>query len=274
MKKILYGFVILGLLALGTGGAGFAQDKIVIPGTGDSQDLLRKLAKAFEEAHPGKTVEVPDPIGSQGAIRAVANGKFVLGRIARTIAENEKQYQLNYKQFAFSPIAFVVNPSVKKIDAITSEQVVGIYSGQVKLWSDLGGEAGKKIYVVEREKGDASRTVIENTVPGFREIPALVGKIAYTTPETVAMLLKYKDTLGFVNLASVMGTNLVVLKLDGVYPTPENVQNKTYKLAAPFGLIWKGELPDLAKAFLDFLFTPQAQGIITEYGAVSTSLKE
>jgi ABC-type sulfate transport system substrate-binding protein len=37
------------------------------------------------------------------------------------------------------------------------------------------------------------------------------------------------------------------------------------------GLVWKGQLDGLAAEFIDFLFSPQAQRIISEYGAVSVN---
>ena len=42
---------------------------------------------------------------------------------------------------------------------------------------------GQAIYIVNREKGDSSRSVLENKLTGFKEINPLVGQDYYTTPE-------------------------------------------------------------------------------------------
>jgi phosphate transport system substrate-binding protein len=63
-------------------------------------------------------------------------------------------------------------------------------------------------------------------------------------------------------------TSLVVIKIDNVYPSVENVKNGSYKLVCPFGIVWKGELKGLSRAFVDFILSPEGQKIIAENGAV------
>ncbi|MBU4117543.1 MAG: hypothetical protein KJ555_02120, partial [Proteobacteria bacterium] len=48
--------------------------QLVIPGTGDSQVLLQKLAVLYTKNRP-VTVEIPESIGSGGGIRSVITGK-------------------------------------------------------------------------------------------------------------------------------------------------------------------------------------------------------
>ena len=58
--------------------------KLVIPGTGACQDLLRQLATAFNATGPGFKVVIPDTTGSNGGIRSVQNKEAALGRVARS----------------------------------------------------------------------------------------------------------------------------------------------------------------------------------------------
>jgi phosphate transport system substrate-binding protein len=53
-----------------------AVSKIVVGGSGDSQELLRTLAKALMGKPGIGIIEVPDSIGSKGGIRAVADGQI------------------------------------------------------------------------------------------------------------------------------------------------------------------------------------------------------
>lgn len=46
---------------------GRAGEMISIPGTGDSQQLLRQLAAAFSRDHPGIVIDIPDSIGTGAA---------------------------------------------------------------------------------------------------------------------------------------------------------------------------------------------------------------
>jgi phosphate transport system substrate-binding protein len=244
-----------------------AAQQITVCGTGDSQELLRTLAQAFEQANPGITVNVPDSIGSGGGVKATAKGKCELGRVARPIKKKEEKYNLGYKVFAKSPVVFVVNKSVQGVDNLTAEQIKGIYSGIINLWSEVGGEE-KNIYVVHREADDSSRSVLEKKLPGFKNIKSFTGKIIYSTPETVETILKYKETIGYTALSIVTGTDLKVLKVDGVYPSAENVNKGSYNLVSPFGIIWKGELSGLSRKFFEFLFSPEAGKIISDNGVI------
>ena len=187
--------------------------------------------------------------------------------MARPIKEKEKKYDLTYKFFARSPVVFVVNPSVAGVDNLTTEQIIDIYSGKIIYWSDLGGEK-QKIYVANREKGDSSRSVLEKNLSGFKDITTFAGKVIFSTPETAQTIVKYRNTIGYVPLSTVKETKLIVMKVDGDYPSAENVRNKSYKLVVPLGLVWRGELSGLAKAFVDFLFSSEGQKIITENGAL------
>ena len=240
MKNAIYLFFTCGFIA----GIFFyapvihAQEKIIIAGTGDSQKLLRDLAARFEQNNPEKKIEVPESIGSTGGIRSTAMGRSDLGRVAGPIREKEKKYGLNYKLFAYSPVVFAVNRSVKEIDNLTFEQVIGIYSGRVNRWEELGGKQGK-IYIVNREKGDSSRSSLEKNIPGFKEIKQLAGEIIYSTPEAVRILTENKNTIGYAPLAMVKGTDLKVLRLNGIEPTQSSVQKRIYKITVSLGLVRK-----------------------------------
>ncbi|MDD5165767.1 MAG: substrate-binding domain-containing protein [Candidatus Omnitrophica bacterium] len=246
-------------------GISSAQEKIVIAGTGDSQDMLRTLASAFEKVNPGQKVEVPYSIGTSGGIKALIEGKCDFARVARLPDEKEKAYNLNYGVFAYSPIVIAVNSAVKGIDNITYEQIVGIFSGAITSWEELGGEQ-QKIYVAQREAGDSSRSLFEKNIPGWKEIKNFAGEVIYSTPEMASTLDRYKYTIGYLPISVARSKDLIILKVNGVYPSVENIKNASYKLVVPFGLIWKGELKGTARAFLDFILSPKGQGIILENG--------
>lgn len=247
-------------------GVSLAQERIVVSGTGDSQELLRLLAADFEKANPGTKIEVSKSIGSSGAIRATAEGRCDLGRVVRPIKEKEKAYNLNYQVFAYSPLVFAVNPNVKGIDNLSFEQLVGIFSGKITFWSELGG-AKQKIFVAQRETDDSSRLVLEKVIPGWKEIKNLAGEVIYSTPELVSTVAKYENTIGYTPLGMAKEKGLIVLKINGACPSVENIKNAKYELVVPFALVWKGELKGSSRAFVDYILSPAGQKIVAENGA-------
>jgi phosphate transport system substrate-binding protein len=238
---------------------------VVVPGTGDSQALLRQLAAEFQ-ANTGIEVEIPDSIGSFGGIRKVAEGEARLGRVARPIRADEEQFKLNYRIFAYSPVVLVTNQPDHCIANLTSQQLVGIYRGELVNWMKFQGCSAAKIFVAGREPGDSSRTVLEKYLPSLKEDTDFAGKMVYTTPELIDSLNNFPYSIGYAPLAMVDQRKLRVLSLNGVAPTAENVRNGSYPLVIPFGIIWKGELSGDEKRFVDFLFNSETQQRISELG--------
>ena len=210
---------------------------LVVPGTGDSQNLLREVAKAMEKELDGDRIEIPETIGSGGGIKAVMAGKAEIARVARPLKEKEVHYGLSCKLFARSPIVFVVNPSVKGIDNIRIHDLINIYSGATGDWSGLSDTRGK-IYPVTRQPGDSCLTVIDKNIPGFSDSINPKVKIIYSTPDNLDTLKEHKNTIGFLPLAMAENSGLKILKIEGVYPSPENVKSGKYRLTVPLGIVY------------------------------------
>ncbi len=240
-----------------------AQSSLTVAGTGDSQVLLRLLGQQFETVHPGLTIKVPDSIGSGGGLKAILRGKADLARTARPLEEKEKPGLVEIL-FAKSPIVFVVHTTVTGITHLTMEQIQGIYAGKYRNWQELGGP-DHKIYVVDREADDSSRRLITQTFPAFSPLDSVV-TIAYSTPETVNLLAKNLFTIGYLPLSVAQHDHLTILALDGVIPTAPS-----YPLVTPFYLVSKVPPTDLAKQFIEFVWSPPAQQIMKETGVLTVS---
>ena len=261
--------LLLSLLLMGICGISYSEPpkEIVIEGTGDSEALLRELGHQFETTNKNIIVTVPNSIGSSGGIKKTVEGKSDLGRIARPLKDNEVDLGLHYKLFAYIPVVFVANASVTGIDNLTSQQIVDIFSGKIKMWNELGGK-NEKIYVANRELGDSCRAAIENNIPGFKDIKDPTGETLYSTQENHDALVRYKNTIGYLPLTEAKGPDLVILKVNGIYPSPENVAASKYPIVNPFGLVWKdGAKPEVLD-FVNFMFSESAHKTIKSFGAI------
>ena len=56
---------------------------VTLPGTGDSQDLLREIAEKYTAQFPNRRVIVPDTTGSAGGVEVVGKGTAPIGRVSR-----------------------------------------------------------------------------------------------------------------------------------------------------------------------------------------------
>ena len=251
--------------------AAAGAERLEIPGTGDSQMLLRALAARFEQTTPGAVVEIPASIGTVGGIKRLLQEEVAIARTARPLTPREIEDGLQQTIFAFSPVVFVANLESPCLKGVSAAEIVSIYRGEISNWSQLGDCPPHKIYVANREEGDSSRSVIESHVPGFADIDRFAGEIIYSTPEALAIISQYPFTIGFLPRAMALSSGLHFLEYEGVAPTLDNIRDGRYPLAVPLGIAWKHEPQGLARQFIDFLFSPEAAAIMNDMGAVAAS---
>jgi len=242
-----------------------ARELLEVGGTGDSQKLLRAVATLFERNNPGTEISVPNSIGSGGGIKAVSNGKMVLARTARAIKAKEQDDLIEYA-FASSPIVFATHESVVGVDNINQSLILDIYSGKVKNWQVLGGPT-HKIYPIHRENKDSSRKAVDRYIDGFEEINA-IAKIIDSTPKAIAAIAKYQYTIGYFPLSEVPRMGVNVLRYNQIEADIENVKSGAYPLVNKLYLVSKGKPKGLAKQFVDFMYSQEAQKLIIEHGLV------
>jgi len=248
-----------------------ASDRLEIAGTGDSQSLLRMLAQQFMQSRPGLTIEIPDSIGSGGGIKGLLANQYELVRTARPLKAKEQDGTLVEYPFAISPVVFAVHPSVTGIDNLTTTQIIGIYSGAITSWDQLGGPTSP-IYPVDREPGDSSRVILESHMPGFREMKS-VAKIFYTTPETAAAVSQHKYTIGFLPHGLALDAQLQVASIDGFAPEVEDIKNGSYPYVCTYFLVARKSASSLATEFINFIYSPDARALMTKRGLIPLDKK-
>lgn len=243
-----------------------ASESLTIEGTGDSQALLRQLAIEFATVASDVRIVVPDSIGTGGGIRAVADKKAALGRTARPLKADEKAKGLVEYHFAQSPVVIAAHPSLAQVRSLTSPSLIDLYSGTHKTWDAFGGPA-EKIYLIDREPGDSSRSSLEKHIKGFGSVTS-VGKVFYNTPSAAEAVARYPFSAGYMPLAWAKNLKLHIIALDNVLPAEDAVKKGAYPLITPFYLISHGPAAGVAKRFIDFLYSDAAQSTMREFGVV------
>ncbi len=258
-------FIVFGL-ALGVASLAplsAAGETLEIPGTGDAMVVMKAIAEAYGEAHPGDVVVVPPSIGSSGGIKAVGRDNAQVGRVGRQIKEVEKPYGLIYLPIAKYPVVFFVHQSVTVGD-LSVEQINRIYAGTITNWREVGG-ADAKIRVVRREEGDSSLRNLRATLPGFKEIELTKrSKTTTTTQKTVETVSTTVGAIGFGPLLDAQAAKTKVLSIGGKAPT-----DKDYVSFGTLALIYKPQSKTgLAGRFIDFVASKAAATAVMSANAV------
>ena len=240
----------------------FAGDLSVV-GTGDGIDLLRALGAAYMADHPETNVIVPPSVGSGGGIAAVNSEKEVLARIARPLSDSEKDAGLIATPVFRLPSAFFVQRSAG-ISGLTSVQLADIYRGKITNWKEVGG-ADMRIRVVRREEQDSTLLVLRQSMPGWKDLAITEkSKTAVTTQEGFNTVKEVEGAIGFGPFTRALEVELVVLKIDGRYPT-----DRDYPSAVTLLFVHKANTvtPD-AKRFIGYVKADKARAVLSNMGGV------
>jgi phosphate transport system substrate-binding protein len=235
-----------------------ADDKLVIPGTGDSQDLLRELATLYQQKNPGKAVEVPDSTGSSGGIESAGTRATPLGRTAvrPSAADHEKHGGLYYRELARVPVVFVVHHDVK-LTALTQDQICDIYAGKTTNWEDLGGP-NLAIKVQTRPEDGSNMVAIREKIGCFKDLQITPsGEFNKRNGDMITSIGSKPGAIGFMPLSEARKTKYSMLKLGTQDPA-----SPAYSLWISLGFVHKDPLTGPAKDFVDFLATEPAQAVI------------
>jgi phosphate transport system substrate-binding protein len=240
----------------------YAGDLSVV-GTGDGIDLLRALGAAYMTDHPETNVIVPPSVGSGGGIAAVNSEKEPLARIARPLSDSEKEAGLIATPVFRLPSAFFIHRAIG-LTGLTSAQLADIYRGKITNWKDVGG-ADLRIRVVRREEQDSTLLVLRQSMPGWKDLAITEkSKTAVTTQDCSNTVKEVEGAVGFGPFTRALETELVVLKIDGRYPT-----DRDYPSAVTLSLVHKATTitPDVTR-FIGYVKAAKAQTVLSNMGGV------
>ena len=135
--------------------------------------------------------------------------------------------------------------------------------------------------VVSREDGSGTRGAfielvgLEEEVDGEKEDMTTQDAIVQNSTNGVMQTVSQDaNAIGYISLGSLNDT-VKAVKIEGVEATEENIVNGSYKISRPFNLAYKeAELNDLAKDFLKFCLSEDAQKLTLDEGYVPIQDKE
>ena len=254
--------IALAALSFGTPPAHAAEpEAVTLPGTGDSQDLLRALAQGYGAQYPGRQVTVPNSIGSDGGIRVVGTGESPIGRVSRPPDAKELATygEFKYLEFARVTVAFVVSRDAGVRD-LSSQQICDIFSGRVTNWKAVGGH-DVSIDVQSRPNGSNLQTIRKN-IKCFAELQVTPqAHFNERNADLVASMKTRPGAIGFMPLSEAVLHGYQAVTLEG---TPATAP--AYPLGIGLGFVHKGALTPGIQAFLGYLETEPARDIMRKTG--------
>lgn len=237
------------------------------------QPLVEAAAKKFEDENPDVTIAITGGGSGQG-LSDVRDGKAQIGR--SDVFAGEKLDAADAKALTDNTVCVVgmgpiVNSKVD-VDNLTTDQLKGIFTGQITDWSEVGGTAGK-IQVIERKAGSGTRATFEAAVLAGEKAPDSFAPVAEEDSSgTVVEKIQQTDgAISYLAFSYFDDTKFKALKVDGVEAKAENVCNGTFKIWA-YEHMYTKDADEVTQAFIDYMMSDEVQGsMVEEQGFIPAS---
>lgn len=197
--------------------------------------------------------------GYQAIVDGTTDILFCAGPSAEQMRyAEEKGVELVYVPVGLEAFVFFVNEQ-NPVDNLTVEQIRKIYACDYTNWSEVGGP-NRIINPVTRLEGSGSQTAFESVMGGQK-----IGKkspLAITGASIGFSFRYYMD--------GIVGNDTVkMISLNGVYPSAENIQNRTYPIVTQFYAIYRkdNENPNI-QILIEWLLSDEGQQLIEKTGYV------
>lgn len=267
----------LGLVGCGgsgassTGSASAAADSslvgsITCSGATSFQPLVESAADAFMDANPDVSIAISGGGSGQG-LSDVKDGKAEIGRsdvFAEAKLDDADVANLIDNQVAVVGMGPVVNANVD-VDDLTTEQLKGIFTGEITDWSEVGGTAGP-IQVINRKAGSGTRATFEDAVLAGATVPDSFKPVAEEDSSgTVVEKLQQTDgAISYLAFSYYDDSKFKALKVDGVEPTAANVESGDFKIWSYEHMYIASDADEVTLAFIDYMLSDEVQGSLVE----------
>lgn len=284
----IYGFTLLGSSSdeNGATGSDIQSTQSIIKNKGS--DTMVNLAQAWAETYSNisDTVSVEVSGGGSGTgVAALINGTVNIANCSRQVKEKEKQQAKD--NTGKEPIEFIVGYDAlavyvhkdNPIDGITIPELAEIYGedGSITKWDDLGvansGCSSDKIIRISRQSNSGTYFYFREALLGKDRDFELGSLDLHGSKDVVEVVGRTYCAIGYSGMGYATD-HVKMLKVatgsDAHYYSPnlENVLAKSYPIARPLYMYSLGEPTGEAKAYLDWILSPEGQKIVEELGFV------
>jgi len=235
---------------------------ICVAGSTSVQPYAEKLAEEYMRRHKEVRIDIQGG-GSSAGVYAAKQGAADLGASSRELVETERD--LLEIPIAYDGIAIIVNWR-NPLENLSLPQIRLIYQGKITDWAELGLPP-HPIHLITREEGSGTRNAFEELVMGKEAEITAAALVQDSNGAVREIVANDPYALGYISMGLVE-PRVRAVAVDGVLPTRENVKNRNYKLVRRFLLVARELKPGPCQDFVNFILSPQGQGLLEAEGLV------
>ncbi len=278
---LLLGSFLLTSCAGGKGGSG--GKTLTVQGSDTMEKMVRAWSAAYIKAHPD--IQISVQTGDTGiGIKDLIDGKINVAAASRELSDEEngkahgKAVHLSRTMVAKDAVAIIVGPN-NPVSTMTMEQLKGVFSGEIKNWSQISGDAKSKsagdILVLGRETSSGTASYLRDHVLEGKAFGAAV-KLMPSSEAVIDAVEKQREAVGFVGMpqAEQAGSKVKVVSVRLNNASPKEAKEDTlsgsdYPLERPLYLYANTGGGDLSRSFVDFCRSADGQAIVKEMGFIT-----
>lgn len=265
----LAGTLLLGTcLACAPSTSGPELTKLVITGSSTVAPLMSEIAKRYESENPNVRIDVQTG-GSSRGIADARSGAADLGMISRDLKDDERDLlAVTVARDGVSLILHADNP----LPSLSSEQVRGIFRGEITSWAEIGGPE-LDVTVVNKAEGRATLEVFKDYF-GLESPEIKADVIIGHNEQGVKTVAGNPGAVGYVSIGVAeadvaAGIAVRLPKIDGATPSTAAVADGTFPIARPLNLVHGAELDEAATRFIDYCRSDAVHDLIAAQRFVS-----
>ncbi len=244
--------------------------RLVLTGSSTVAPLALEIAKRYERDNPGIRVDVQTG-GSSRGILDTRRGLADIGMVSRALKPSESD--LTAHTLARDGVAIIVH-AANPIEALTSDQIKAIYTGQTARWHDVGG-SDNPITVVNKAEGRSTlevflgylhlkssdikaHTIIGDNEQGIKTVagnPLAIGYVSIGAAE--------------INIAN--GVPIKMINLDGHRPSTAAVADGSYPISRSLNLITLDAPSAASRKFLDYARSTDVHDLVVQQSFVAVA---
>jgi phosphate transport system substrate-binding protein len=248
-------------------------------------DTIVNLALAWAERYQSENTDINISVtggGSGTGITSLIAGTVDIANASRAMKKEEiadaQKNGIEPKEhvIARDAIAVIVN-SENPVKELTLKQLSAIYQGQIKNWSEVGGE-DRPIVRLSRETNSGTHVYFLEAVIrlGNSKDKSLFSMDTLLLPSSEGIISEVRDNpnaIGYDGLGYVIPEvkTLAVAKESGqpyVLPSAETVNAGTYPISRDLYMYTSANPGQGVEDYLAWILTPEAQTIVTQLGFV------
>ena len=159
------------------------SNQILFNGSSTLAPVITSMATTFFDAYdsslPKEDIAIYVSAGGSGqGTKAVIDGTATFGMVARSVKDEEKEAIKNEKEYQVGIDALTIavnpaNPVNDVLDDLTTEQIVGLFSGEYATWKDLDSSLpDEEVVVITRDINGGAHEVFQKNIMGDTEVKA------------------------------------------------------------------------------------------------------